>query len=95
MKACFFVERIMENMDKGLTVAKWMLIIWPKIPQMPQNLSAQLVCPSPKVLDFNKKRLHWVSIVHGLRQASLVTLSCLLVSWIFDKRKTEKYIHLL
>ena len=64
----------MENMDKGLT--KWMLIIWTKIPQMPQNLSSQLICPSPKVLDFNKKRLHLASVVRGLRQASLVTLSC-------------------
>ena len=27
-------------------------IVRPKIPQMPQNLSAQFVCPSPKVLDF-------------------------------------------
>ena len=47
----------MENMDKGLTALypKWVLIVWPKIPQMPQNLSAQFVCPSPKVLDFNKK----------------------------------------
>ena len=45
----------MENMDKGLTVPKWVLINWPKIPQMPQNLSAQIVCPSPKVWDFDKK----------------------------------------
>ena len=28
------------------------------IPKMLQNLSAQFVCPSPKVLGFNKKRLH-------------------------------------
>ena len=28
----------MENMDKGLTVPEWVLIIWPK---MPKNLSAQ------------------------------------------------------
>ena len=28
-------------MDKGLTVPKWVLIVRPKIPQMPQNLSAQ------------------------------------------------------
>ena len=32
-------------MDKGLTVPKWMLINWPKIPQMPKinlpKLSAQ------------------------------------------------------
>ena len=38
----------MENMDKGLTVSKQELIVWPKIPQMPQNLSAQFVCLSPK-----------------------------------------------
>ena len=31
----------MENMDKGLNVPKWVLMNWPKIPQMPQNLSAQ------------------------------------------------------
>ena len=31
----------MENMDKGLTAPKWVLIVRPKIPQMPQNLAAQ------------------------------------------------------
>ena len=35
----------MENMDKGLTVPKWVLIVQLKIPLMPQiylpNLSAQ------------------------------------------------------
>ena len=31
----------MENMDKGLTVPKWVLIVLPKVPQIPQNLSAQ------------------------------------------------------
>ena len=45
----------MKNMDKGLTTSKWMLIVWLKIPQMTQNLFAQFVCPSPKVLDFNEK----------------------------------------
>ena len=53
----------MENMDKGLTVPKWVLIVWPKIPQMTQNLSAQFVCPSQKVLHFSQKRLHWASVV--------------------------------
>ena len=48
----------MENMDKGLIVPKWVLIKRPQIPEIPQNLSAQIVCPSPKVLDFNEKRLH-------------------------------------
>ena len=45
----------MENMDKGLTVPKWVLINWPEIPQMPKILSAQIVCPSPKVWDFDEK----------------------------------------
>ena len=31
--------------------------------QMPHDLSAQFVCPSSKVLDFNEKRLHWTSVV--------------------------------
>ena len=57
----------MENMDKGLTVPKWVLIVWREIPQMPQNLCAQLVCPSPQVLDFNEKRLHWASVVRAFR----------------------------
>jgi hypothetical protein len=26
--------------------------------QMPKNLTAQIVCPSPKVWDFDEKRLH-------------------------------------
>ena len=54
----------MENMGKGLT--KWVLINRPKIPQMPKNLSAQLVCPSPKVWDFDEKRLHWESVVRDM-----------------------------
>ena len=32
---------IMKNMDKGLPVPKWVLIIRHKKPQMPQILSAQ------------------------------------------------------
>ena len=27
-----------------------------KIPQMPPNLSAQIVCPSPEVWDFDEKK---------------------------------------
>ena len=58
-KLSFFCRNngwLIENMDKGLTVPKWVLINWPKIPQMPQNyLSAQFVCPSQKVLNLNEK----------------------------------------
>ena len=54
----------MENMDKGLTIPKGVLVTRPKIPQMPQNLSAQIVCSSQKVWDFDEKRLHWASVVN-------------------------------
>jgi hypothetical protein len=50
-------------MDKGLTVPKRVLINQLKIPQMPQNVSAQIVYPSPKVWDFNETRLHCVNTV--------------------------------
>ena len=54
----------MKNIDKGLTVPKWVLINWSKIPQVPQNLFTQIVCPSPKVWDFDeKKEIHWASVV--------------------------------
>ena len=45
----------MENIDKGLTVPNWVLIYWPKIPQMLPKFSAQFVCSSPKVWTFRKK----------------------------------------
>ena len=69
----------MENMDKGLTVPKWVLINWakiPQMPQMPQNLSAQIVFPSPKVLDFNEKKLHWTSVVCDLGRKSYKVGCC-------------------
>ena len=53
----------MENMDKRLTIPKLVLIVRPKVPQMPRNLCSQFVCPSPKVLYFDEKMLHWASIV--------------------------------
>ena len=61
----------MKNMDQGLTVPKWVMIVWLKIPQRPQNLSAQFVCPSTKVLDFNEKRFHLPSVVHALNSLLL------------------------
>ena len=41
--------------------------------QMPENLSAQIVCPSPKVWDFDEKRLHLASIV---RESAAVSQAC-------------------
>ena len=52
---------MLENIDKGLTAPKWVLINWPRLPPMPQNLSAQIVCVGPKVWDFDEKG--WVSVV--------------------------------
>jgi hypothetical protein len=53
----------MEHM--GLTAPKWVLIVRPKIPQMPQNISAQF-----EVLDFDEKRLHWASVVRAPRPSA-------------------------
>jgi hypothetical protein len=47
----------MENMGKELTVPKWALMVLPKIPQMPQNISAKNVCQSPKICDLKKTSL--------------------------------------
>jgi hypothetical protein len=84
----------MENMNNGLTVPKWVLIFWPKIPQMHQNLSAQCVCPSPKVLDFNEKRLHWVSVVRVSESAERCNFvhdsqRVILVEFAFRRMKSK------
>ena len=83
---------IMENMDKELTVPKWVLIVWRKIPKMPQNFSAQFVCSSPKVWDFNEKMFHWASVVHEWNHGHLwLKLFCL---WGFHSLvwiKTENW----
>ena len=54
----------MDNLDKELTVPKWVLISWPKIPQMTQNLSAQ----AQKFGILTKKRLFGASIVHAQKK---------------------------
>ena len=59
----------MENIEKELSVPKWLLINRPKIPQMPKNLSAQFVCTSPKVWDLDEKRLDCSSVVRVLDYA--------------------------
>ena len=81
-KSFFFVEImhwnyngwIMENIDR-LAVPKWVLIIRPKIPQIPKNVFALFVCPSQKVLYFNEKRLHWASVVRDTESISNVNVS--------------------
>jgi hypothetical protein len=47
-------------MDKGLTVPKWAPIL------AENTLNAQIACPSPKVWDFDEKRLHWASVIREL-----------------------------
>ena len=34
-----------------------------------QSLNAQIVCPSPKVWNFDEKRLHWASVVRAIDHA--------------------------
>ena len=54
-----------KNSQIHFTSAKMMLIVWPKIPQMPQKCSAQFVYPSPKVWDIIEKWLYRASLVCG------------------------------
>ena len=72
-------------MDKGPTVPKWVLIVWPKILQMPQNLYAQFVCPSTTVQDFNEKRPHWASVArdlnHNVQKETLKSHYCKIFSF--------------
>ena len=56
----------MEIMDNGITVQKWVLIVWSKIPEMPSKFLAQFVCPSQKAWDFRKKSSLLVSVVRAL-----------------------------
>ena len=44
----------MEKMDKEIRVPKWVLIVRPKIPQMPQTISIQ---NAQKFESFEKKSL--------------------------------------
>ena len=57
----------MEKMDKRLTVPKWVLINWPKIPQI---LSVQA-----QKFGILKKRLHWASVVREREQSRKVGVS--------------------
>ena len=68
----------MENIDKGLTAPKWVLIVWPQIPQMRQNFFAQFFCTSVNVVDFKEKMVHWPSVV---REQSQRTFKYSKVSW--------------
>ena len=69
-------------MDKGLTVPKRLLMNRPKVPQMPQNLSAHIVCPSPKNKYLDEKRLHWASVVRdGTLAVDLFQVCTLLIQW--------------
>ena len=55
----------MKKHGQGTHSTKMGADILAKKTQMPQNLSVQFVCPRSKVLDFNKKMLHWAFVVRG------------------------------
>ena len=76
----------MKNMDKGLTVPKWVLINRPKVPKMSQNLSAQIVCPSPKVWYFDEKKVSLASVVLALKLCSPNTPNLLPCRLLCDRK---------
>ena len=74
-------------MDKKLTVPKWVLIVRPKIPQMPQKISAHNVSPSPKVRDLKKGSL-CVSVVCGSDDTMMISTRCIVGQ--LEKKNLEK-----
>ena len=58
----------MEN--KELTVTKWVLIVRPKIPRMPQKkIQPKMSAQAQKLKIFEKKSSLWVSVVRGTKIA--------------------------
>ena len=66
----------MENMDKELTVPKWVLINRPKIPQMPKTYLPKLSAQA-KSLGF-----WWKKASLGVREENIIINSNIIkVSW--------------
>jgi hypothetical protein len=86
------VEIRVEKWKTGTrdSLPKWVLIVRQKIPLMPQNLSAKFVCPSPKVLNFNEKRLHWASVVRALNHNDMkeYTIESQIINTVIEIRET-------
>ena len=61
--------------------------------QIPQDLSAQIVCPSQKVWECHEKRLHWASVVHAYKQSTQIfSSSVVLSSWgLLLKNKWQEF----
>ena len=83
----------MENVDKGFTVPKWVLMFWPKIPKMSPTFSAQFVCPSQKVWDCRKKNSLWVSVVRELSLLADKPVVCT-ISRLAETEIKENDVHL-
>ena len=52
----------MKNIEKELTVPKWVLIVWLKIPQCLKKLQPKMSAQAQMFKIFEKKTL-WVSVV--------------------------------
>ena len=54
-------------MDKGLTTKMGADSLAENTPNAPK-----FICPSPKVWDFDEKRLHWASVIRGINDSTFV-----------------------
>ena len=57
------------------------------------NLSDQIVCPSPRVWDFNEKSLHWASVVRGRKTCGVEQLT-IAVSKLSLRRFCAVFAHI-
>ena len=68
----------MENMDQRVTVPKWVLIVWPKIPHCPRIHYPNL---------FAKAQKFWISMKKGLIGRPWSVAAYLDTEWILDVNK--------
>ena len=60
--------------------------------QMSQNLSAQIVCQSPKNWDFDEKRLHWASVIRAIKTCPDVSYEALDLIPVSGKLLCQAYV---
>ena len=77
----------MKNMDKGLTVPKWVLLNrsnLPQVPKCPKMYVPKLSAQAQKYGISMKKRLHWASVVRGSRAILVKNTYMSIISYILS-----------
>ena len=74
----------MKNMDKGLTVPKWVLF-GQKYPKCLRIYLPNLFAQAQKFCISMKKRLHWASVVRGVGEGTVLMQQAETTDGLHDK----------